>query len=196
MPLSKKIFDYVFAIILLIILAIPMLLIWIIASIDTQQNGIFTQKRVGQNAKLFTIYKFRSLKGTYTNSVTTEKSHKITHFGRFLIKTKLDETPQLINILNGTMSFVGPRPDVQGYADMLKGEDRIILKVKPGITGPAQLAYKNENEILNQVSDPIKYNDEVLWPDKVKINKKYVENWNFKNDILYLLKTIGFPCSI
>ncbi|MCK0205621.1 sugar transferase [Ornithobacterium rhinotracheale] len=196
MPLSKKIFDYVFAIILLIILAIPMLLIWIIASIDTQQNGIFTQKRVGQNAKLFTIYKFRSLKGTYTNSVTTEKSHKITHFGRFLIKTKLDETPQLINILNGTMSFVGPRPDVQGYADVLQGEDRIILKVKPGITGPAQLAYKNENEILNQVSDPIKYNDEVLWPDKVKINKKYVENWNFKNDILYLLKTIGFPCSI
>ncbi|MGP2570922.1 sugar transferase [Ornithobacterium rhinotracheale] len=196
MPLSKKIFDYVFAIILLIILAIPMLLIWIIASIDTQQNGIFTQKRVGQNAKLFTIYKFRSLKGTYTNSVTTEKSHKTTHFGRFLIKTKLDETPQLINILNGTMSFVGPRPDVQGYADVLKGEDRIILKVKPGITGPAQLAYKNENEILNQVSDPIKYNDEVLWPDKVKINKKYVENWNFKNDILYLLKTIGFPCSI
>ncbi|MCK0201007.1 sugar transferase [Ornithobacterium rhinotracheale] len=196
MPLSKKIFDYVFAIILLIILAIPMLLIWIIASIDTQQNGIFTQKRVGQNAKLFTIYKFRSLKGTYTNSVTTEKSHKITHFGRFLIKTKLDETPQLINILNGTMSFVGPRPDVQGYADVLKGEDRIILKVKPGITGPAQLAYKNENEILNQVSDPIKYNDEVLWPDKVKINKKYVKNWNFKNDILYLLKTIGFPCSI
>ncbi|MGQ1943951.1 sugar transferase [Ornithobacterium rhinotracheale] len=194
MPLSKKIFDYVFAIILLIILAIPMLLIWIIASIDTQQNGIFTQKRVGQNAKLFTIYKFRSLKGTYTNSVTTEKSHKITHFGRFLIKTKLDETPQLINILNGTMSFVGPRPDVQGYADVLKGEDRIILKVKPGITGPAQLAYKNENEILNQVSDPIKYNDEVLWPNKVKINKKYVENWNFKNDILYLLKTIGFPC--
>ncbi|AFL96316.1 sugar transferase [Ornithobacterium rhinotracheale] len=196
MPLSKKIFDYVFAIILLIILAIPMLLIWIIASIDTQQNGIFTQKRVGQNAKLFTIYKFRSLKGTYTNSVTTEKSHKITHFGRFLIKTKLDETPQLINILNGTMSFVGPRPDVQGYADVLKGEDRIILKVKPGITGPAQLAYKNENEILNQVSDPIKYNDEVLWSDKVKINKKYVKNWNFKNDILYLLKTIGFPCSI
>ncbi|MGV4459975.1 sugar transferase [Ornithobacterium rhinotracheale] len=194
MPLSKKIFDYVFAIILLIILAIPMLLIWIIASIDTQQNGIFTQKRVGQKAKLFTIYKFRSLKGGYTNSVTTEKSHKITHFGRFLIKTKLDETPQLINILNGTMSFVGPRPDVQGYADVLKGEDRIILKVKPGITGPAQLAYKNENEILNQVSDPIKYNDEVLWPDKVKINKKYVENWNFKNDILYLLKTIGFPC--
>ncbi|MGQ1935360.1 sugar transferase [Ornithobacterium rhinotracheale] len=196
MPLSKKIFDYVFAIILLIILAIPMLLIWIIASIDTQQNGIFTQKRVGQNAKLFTIYKFRSLKGTYTNSVTTEKSHKITHFGRFLIKTKLDETPQLINILNGTMSFVGPRPDVQGYADVLKGEDRIILKVKPGITGPAQLAYKNENEILNQVSDPIKYNDEVLWSDKVKINKKYVKNRNFKNDILYLLKTIGFPCSI
>ncbi|QAR30799.1 sugar transferase [Ornithobacterium rhinotracheale] len=196
MPLSKKIFDYVFAIILLIILAIPMLLIWIIASIDTQQNGIFKQKRVGQNAKLFTIYKFRSLKGTYTNSVTTEKSHKITHFGHFLIKTKLDETLQLINILNGTMSFVGPRPDVQGYADELQGEDRIILKVKPGITGPAQLAYKNENEILNQVSDPIKYNDEVLWPDKVKINKKYVENWNFKNDILYLLKTIGFPCSI
>lgn len=179
MPLSKKIFDYVFAIILLIILAIPMLLIWIIASIDTQQNGIFTQKRVGQNAKLFTIYKFRSLKGTYTNSVTTEKSHKITHFGRFLIKTKLDETPQLINILNGTMSFVGPRPDVQGYADVLKGEDRIILKVKPGITGPAQLAYKNENEILNQVSDPIKYNDEVLWSDKVKINKKICQKLEF-----------------
>lgn len=196
MPLSKKIFDYIFAIILLIILAVPMLLIWIITTIDIQQNGIFTQKRVGQNAKLFTIYKFRSLKGTYTNSITTEKSHKITNFGRFLIKTKLDETPQLINILNGTMSFVGPRPDVPGYADELKGDDRIILKVKPGITGPAQLAYKNEHQILNQVQNPIKYNDEVLWPDKVKINRKYVENWSFKTDIIYLLKTIGIPCSV
>ena len=191
MKVLKVIFDYILAIILLLLLFIPMAFIWIIITLETKQNGLFIQKRIGKNGRPFNIYKFRTLKGTYTNSVTTEKTHKLTKSGKFLIKTKLDETPQLFNILNGTMSFVGPRPDVAGYADELKGDDRIILIVKPGITGPAQLAYKNENEILNKVENPLKYNDEVLWPDKVKINKEYVLNWSFTKDLEYLLKTVG-----
>ncbi|MBV7439969.1 sugar transferase [Weeksellaceae bacterium TAE3-ERU29] len=191
MKVLKGIFDYILAIILLLLLFVPMAFIWIITTLETKQNGLFIQKRIGEKGKPFNIYKFRTLKGTYTNSVTTEKTHQLTKFGRFLIKTKLDETPQLFNILNGTMSFVGPRPDVTGYADELKGEDRIILTVKPGITGPAQLAYRNENEILNKVENPLKYNDEVLWPDKVRINKDYVLNWSFTKDLEYLLKTVG-----
>ena len=115
---------------------------------------------------------------------------KISKWGNFLRKYGIDEIPQLLNILNGTMSFVGPRPDVEGYADKLKGEDRIILNVKPGITGPAQLKYKNEQEILDVQENPKKYNDEVLWKDKVLINKEYVKTQSLKSDIYYLLKTI------
>ena len=105
-------------------------------------------------------------------------------------KYKIDELPQLINVLKGDMSFVGPRPDVPGYADKLEGEDRIILSIKPGITGPATLKYKNEEEILANVDDPVKYNNQVIWPDKVKINKEYIKNWSLKKDIEYILKTI------
>lgn len=136
------------------------------------------------------MYKFRTLKGNYINPITTEKTHNITSVGKLLIRYKLDELPQLFNILKGEMSFVGPRPDVSGYADELVGEDRIILTLKPGITGPAQLKYRNENELLKKAQNPKQLNDEVLWPDKVKINKKYVENWSFVNDIKYLIQTV------
>jgi|SRR5690606_27589254 len=186
----KSLFDYVLAIILLPVLLPIILLLILIASIDTGQFGMFSQMRVGKNAISFPIYKIRSMKGRSDIAVTTESTHRITPFGRFIRKTKLDETPQIFNILLGQMSFVGPRPDVAGYADLLKGEDRIILNVKPGITGPAQIAFKDEEETLNQVENPLKYNDEVLWPEKVKINKNYVENWSFSKDLNYLVQTI------
>lgn len=149
-------------------------------------------ERIGQHGKKFKMYKLRSLQGEYSNSVTTEKTHQYLPIGKFLSYSKLDETPQLLNILRGEMSFVGPRPDVAGYADQLEGDDHIILNVKPGITGPAQIKYSREAELLQQQPNPKKYNDEVLWPDKVQINKDYVKNQSFSQDLFYLLATI-FP---
>ena len=161
----------------------------LIATLDTKEFGLFTQNRVGKDGEIFKIYKIRSMRGVQNSTITTS-THKITKLGQFLRNYKLDELPQLFNILKGDMSFVGPRPDVKGYADELQGKDRIILSVKPGITGPAQLKYRKEEEILSNVDDPIWYNDFVIWPDKVQINKEYVENWSFKNDIVYILKTM------
>ena len=190
MKILKILFDYFFVVIFTLIFAVPMLIMWIIASLETGQNGLFIHERIGQYGKPFKMFKIRTLKGDYDNPITTENTHKITRSGRIFIKFKLDELPQLFNILNGTMSFVGPRPDVAGYADQLEGDDRVILSVKPGITGPAQLKYRSENELLAAAEDPRKLNDEVLWPDKVAINKEYVQNWTFTNDLKILWKTV------
>lgn len=189
--LVKTLFDYVLAILLFPVLLPILFILILISTVDTGQFGLFSQIRIGKNAVQFPIFKIRSMKGAaYETDITTEKTHKITRFGKFIRKSKLDETPQILNILLGQMSFVGPRPDVPGYADLLEDKDRIILTVKPGITGPAQLAFKNEEEILNQVENPLIYNDEVLWPEKVQINRSYVENWSFSKDLNYLVQTI------
>lgn len=185
----KNIFDYILALILLIFLVGLIVLLIIISSIDTNQFGVFTQKRVGKDGRFFNIYKIRTIKGVSKSTITTDQ-HQITKIGKILRDYKLDELPQLFNILIGEMSFVGPRPYVAGYADKLVGEDRLVLKVKPGITGPAQLKYCKEEEILSNVNDPIKYNDEILWPDKVKINVEYVKNWSFRQDLIYMFQTI------
>jgi lipopolysaccharide/colanic/teichoic acid biosynthesis glycosyltransferase len=102
----------------------------------------------------------------------------------------VDELPQLIHVLFGEMSFVGPRPDVPGFADKLIGEDRTILSVRPGITGPATLKYRDEEALLAAQDDPERYNNEVLWPDKVRLNRQYVQNWSFWTDIRLILKTL------
>ena len=152
---------------------------------------IFKQKRVGQHGKLFTMYKFRSMAvGHGGSSVSVAGESRITPLGAKLRKYKLDELPELWNVLTGDMSFVGPRPDVPGYADMLQGEDRRMLELKPGITGPASLKYRNEEEILALQDNPIKYNDEVIFPDKVKINLKYLDNWSFFEDIKIIVYTV------
>ena len=152
---------------------------------------LFTQKRVGRNGKLFTMYKFRSMTVAHSgSSISVAGESRITPLGAKLRKYKLDELPELWNVLIGDMSFVGPRPDVPGYADNLKGQDRLILKLRPGITGPASLKYANEEEILAQVSDPIKYNDEVIFPDKVKINLDYYYNHTFVGDIKLIFQTV------
>lgn len=124
------------------------------------------------------------------SSVSVAGENRITPFGAKLRKYKLDELPELWNVLIGDMSFVGPRPDVPGYADKLVGEDRKILLLKPGITGLASIKYRNEEELLAQQADPIKYNDEVIFPDKVKINLNYLENWSFITDIKLIIYTI------
>lgn len=152
---------------------------------------IFKQKRVGRYGKLFTIYKFRSMTVSHSgSSVSVKGESRITPFGAKLRKYKLDELPELWNVLIGDMSFVGPRPDVPGYADKLQGDDRRVLLLKPGITGPASLKYRNEEELLAEQDDPQKYNDEVLFPDKVRINIKYMDCWSFQNDIKIIIYTI------
>lgn len=170
-----------------------MLIIFIIHKVVMPDGGfLFKQKRVGQYGKAFNIYKIRTMKAGSDNNlfVTTANDDRILPFGRWLRKTKLDEIVELINVLKGDMSFVGPRPDVEGYADKLEGEDRKILELRPGITGPASLKYINEEEILAKVDNPQQYNDEVIFPDKVKINLDYYYNRSFWGDIRIILNTI------
>lgn len=190
MKITKYLFDYLTAILFLLPALSVIIILILISTIDTGEFGLFTQKRVGKGGKLFPIYKIRSMKGSYESDITTLTSHKITRFGQIIRNYKLDELPQIFNILLNQMSFVGPRPDVPGYADQLKGSDRIILTIKPGITGPAQLAYRNEEILLSQQQDPTQYNDQIIWPDKVRINKEYIKKWSFLQDLRYIWKTI------
>jgi len=189
---SKRLFDIILSFLGILLTFWIMILAFVIASIETKSFGLFIQKRVGKKAKLFNVFKIKSMKiikGIDT-SITTSKDTRITKSGKFFRDTKIDELPQLFNVLFGSMSFVGPRPDVEGYADTLEGKDRIILTVRAGITGPASIKYKNEEAILAQQSNPKKYNDEVIWLDKVKINRAYIENWSFQKDIGYIIQTI------
>lgn len=152
---------------------------------------IFSQKRVGKDGKLFTLYKFRSMNVCHGgNSISVAGESRITPLGAILRKYKLDELPELWNVFIGDMSFVGPRPDVPGYADLLKGEDRLILKLRPGITGPASIKYRNEEDILATVDDPVRYNDEVIYPDKVRINLEYYYHNTMIGDLCYIFQTV------
>ena len=168
------------------------LIAWIIACIEVKENGLFIQQRVGMNGKLFNIFKIKTMKAVIgiDSTITSAKDIRITRIGAFFRKTKIDELPQLWNVLIGQMSFVGPRPDVPGYADRLQGKDRMVLSIRPGITGPAQLAYKDEEDILATQNDPVKYNDEIIWPDKVRINLEYIEDYSLFRDFYYIWKTI------
>jgi lipopolysaccharide/colanic/teichoic acid biosynthesis glycosyltransferase len=158
---------------------------------NTGQNGFFTQVRIGRFGKPFKLIKIRTMRDVenLNTTVTTSNDVRITRLGRFLRKTKVDELPQLVNVLLGQMSFVGPRPDVPGFADKLSNDDRVILSIRPGITGPASLKYRGEEELLASVKDPEKYNREIIYPDKVRENKAYIKNYSFLNDIRYILKT-------
>lgn len=186
----KRLFDLFFSFIGILIFLVPILLLIALSTISTGKFGLYTQLRVGKHAKTFTMFKIRTMKGNDDGLFITLKNDKrITPIGKFLRKFKLDELPQLFNVLMGNMSLVGPRPDVVGYADKLVGDDRIILNVKPGITGPATLKFKNEEELLSKQSDPLLYNDEVIWKEKIKINKNYIKNWTLKGDLKFILRT-------
>ena len=188
----KWIFDRVVSFIGLLMLWPVMLMVAVL--IRRKMPGgpvIFTQKRVGQGGKLFTMYKFRSMTVAHSgSSVSVAGESRITPLGAKLRKYKLDELPELWNVLVGDMSFVGPRPDVPGYADQLKGEDRDILKLKPGITGPASLKYRNEEELLAAVENPQGYNDTVIYPDKIRINLYYLNHYSFIKDIEMIFCTV------
>ena len=190
--LIKHLFDKIAAFFGIILLSPFMLIIFVIHKIVMPDGSfLFKQERIGQHGKKFYIYKIRTMTENDGNVfVTTANDERILPFGRWLRKTKIDEIVELVNVLKGEMSFVGPRPDVPGYADLLQGSDRKILELKPGITGPASLKYINEEEILAQVENPQQYNDEVIFPDKVKINLEYYHNRTFWGDIKIIFKTI------
>ena len=152
---------------------------------------IFRQRRVGRGGRLFTMYKFRSMTvGHGGSSVSVAGESRITPLGAKLRRYKLDELPELWNVLVGDMSFVGPRPDVPGYADRLTGTDRDVLRLRPGITGPASLKYRDEEDLLAKVDDPQRYNDEVIFPDKVRINLYYLNHYSFVKDIQMIFCTV------
>ena len=188
----KRFFDIVVSSASLLCFWWIILLSYILASMDTGQDGFFKQERVGKDGKLFNIMKIRTMKDDrkITTVVTTDQDTRITRLGRFWRKSKIDELPQVINVLKGEMSFVGPRPDVPGFADLLKGEERLILSVRPGITGPATLKYRNEEALLAQQDDPEGYNRNVIYPDKVRINLDYVKEYAFLTDVKYIIKTV------
>ena len=192
--LIKHLFDKIAAFFGIIIISPIMLIIYIIHKIVMPGGSfIFKQERVGQHGRIFNIYKIRTMKSNdekNTNFITTSKDERILPFGKWLRRTKLDEIVELVNVLKGEMSLVGPRPDVKGYADKLEGENRKILELRPGITGPASLKYINEEEILAQVSNPQQYNDEIIFPDKVRINLDYYYNRTFWGDIRIIINTI------
>lgn len=190
---QKRIFDLILSSLGLVLTWWLILLVWVAACFDTRSNGFFVQKRVGRYGKLFRVVKIKTMRpiDDLKTSVTCHADPRITILGVFFRRTKIDELPQLFNVLIGQMSFVGPRPDVPGYADRLQGEDRIILSIRPGITGPAQLTYKNEEEILANQDDAVKYNDEIIWPDKVRINREYIKDYSFFKDFYYIWKTIA-----
>lgn len=179
----KRIFDLFFATIGLLILGWLLLIFIIIHYLYSGQSGLFVQERIGQYGKKFKIYKLRTL--NYNSNGLVEP----TSLGNFLRKSKIDELPQLYNIVINDMSFVGPRPDIQGYYDELKGNDQKVLELKPGITSPASLKYSNEELILALQENPIKYNDEVIFPDKVKMNLEYQKNQTLWLDIKIIFLT-------
>ena len=192
--LMKRIFDIVTAF-LGLLLALPVIaLCWIVAAIETRSNGFFIQERIGRHGRPIRVCKIKTMYSTSSkrSPLATDNLSAITRSGAFFRKYKLDELPQLFNVLIGDMSIVGPRPDVPGYADTLAGNDRVILALRPGITGPASIKYKNEETMLAAVDDPRAYNDRIIWPDKVRINKEYIRNYSLWRDIKYILQTI-FP---
>lgn len=182
--MAKRSFDIFISFFALLVLAGPLLLCYLIASLDTLSNGLFLQTRVGQFGKPFTILKFRTIH---------PQSGKVSAIGTFFRRSKIDELPQLLNVLMGNMSLVGPRPDIAGYYDALKGEDRKVLGLKPGITCAASIKYANEEEILSQQPNPLTYNDTVIFPDKVKMNLDYYYNHSFLGDLKILWATFFKP---
>lgn len=188
----KRSLDVCLALLGLVVAWWVILITFVLAAVDTRSNGFFVQERVGRHGKRFRVVKIKTMRPDtgITTTVTRSGDPRITPLGRFFRRTKLDELPQLWNVLWGDMSFVGPRPDVPGLADQLSGEDRAVLSLRPGITGPATLAYRDEEEILAAQGDPERYNQEVIYPDKVRLNLEYIRNWSLADDVRYIWQTV------
>ena len=185
--MKKRFFDIIFSLLTLLLFFWVVLISWLLAAINTHTNGIFIQERIGQFGVPFNIYKLRTIQVSSSLGKT-----RISKIGRVLRNYKLDELPQLFNVLKGEMSVVGPRPDLPGYYDLLKGENRKILELKPGLTSLASLKYSKEEYLLEKQASPTIYNDGVIFPDKVQLNLDYYYHRSFWGDITIILKTICF----
>jgi len=191
MRISKRVFDIIASFFGLIVLSPLLIAIAAIIRIRMSRPVFFRQQRIGRQGKPFTIYKFRTMILNHNGgTVSVLGDNRITPLGAKLRRYKLDELPELWNVLIGDMSFVGPRPDMPEYIEKLTGEEKLILELRPGITGPATLKYANEEKILASKNDPKEYNDKVLWPDKVRINLKYYKTQSFFGDISLIVRTI------
>lgn len=194
MMLLKWLFDRVVSFFGMVLLFWLYILVAILIKIKMPGPVLFVQDRVGRHGRLIKVHKFRSMRvkeaGDIDTGVAAAEVNRITPLGEKLRKYKLDELPELWDVFIGKMSFVGPRPDIPGYADKLEGEDREILELRPGITGPASLKYRNEEEILANVDDPQKYNDEIIYPDKVRLNRYYLHHYSFWTDIKMIFATV------
>ena len=205
----KYIFDRLVALIGLLFLWPVLVIVAIMVKVKMPGGpAFFVQQRVGKGGKLFFCHKFRSMTMKHSgNSVSVAGDSRITPFGAILRHYKLDELPGLWDVLIGNMSFVGPRPDVPGYADKLEGDDRDILKLRPGITGPATLKYRLEDEMISDYvaqrqkegdirpaqDIAVEYNDNVIYPDKVRLNCYYYHHYSFIKDIQIIFATVlGF----
>lgn len=205
---AKWIFDRLVALVGLLCLWWVLLIVMVLIKVKMPGGPVFfVQKRVGKDGRLFNCHKFRSMTMGHSGStVSVAGESRITPLGAKLRRYKLDELPELWDVLRGKMSFVGPRPDVPGYADQLVGDDRKVLRLRPGITGPATLKYRAEEEMIaayiaehrgerGMTNEELAlwYNDNVIYPDKVRLNKYYYENYSFAKDIVMILATVlGF----
>jgi len=188
----KRVFDLAAAFFGLVILILPLLVIAALTRATSIGPVFFLQDRIGKDGKKFRVVKFRTMSYEHQDpsSITVAGDKRLTPWGKILRRWKIDEIPQLWNVLVGEMSLVGPRPDVPGYADRLRGSARRILALRPGITGPSTLKYANEEELLAQAQDPVRFNDEVIFPDKVRLNLEYLETCSFWGDLGYIRQTI------
>ena len=211
----KIVFDKVVSLVGLIVLSPVLLIVALLIKWKMPGPILFCQQRVGRYGRIFTVYKFRTMtvkaeasvasRNSEATSIASQEQSRITPLGEKLRRYKLDELPELWNVLKGDMSFVGPRPDVPGYADQLQGEDREVLLLRPGITGPASLKYRNEEDILEAVDEALQkgrselpmgittvqeYNDNVIYPDKVRLNRYYLHHYSFIKDIKMIVCTV------
>ena len=211
----KWLFDKLISLIGLISLSPLLLIVALLIKWKMPGPILFCQQRVGRYGRIFTVYKFRTMtvkaeasvasRNSEATSIASQEQSRITPLGEKLRRYKLDELPELWNVLKGDMSFVGPRPDVPGYADQLRGEDREVLLLRPGITGPASLKYRNEEDILEAVDEALQkgrsglpmgittvqeYNDNVIYPDKVLLNRYYLHHYSFIKDIKMIVCTV------
>ena len=188
----KRGFDIVASGVALVVLLPLMLVLAILVRIDSPGPSLFIQARVGKSFRQFQLLKFRSMThGKSGAAITSGKDARITRLGAFLRGSKLDELPQIWNVLKGDMSFVGPRPEVPAFVAKFRSDYEEILKVRPGITDPASIRYRSESEILSNNSDPIRYYTEVILPDKIRISKEYVRSANVWKDISVIFQTIA-----
>ena len=188
----KRLFDFTAALLGLVVLSPLMLADAVLERATSPGPALFIQERVGRHGRLFRCAKFRTMGAgaQAQGTVTTATDARVTAAGRFLRRWKLDELPQLWNVLAGRMSFVGPRPDMPGSADRLQGQDRRILELRPGITGPATLLFREEERLLALARDPQAFNDAVVYPEKVRLNRDYLESGNFGRDLGYIVATV------